>query len=525
VDVTDQSLSANLGTRSSPLATRHEKKDFISHLLQAGLIVGALAFVLVYLYIAIQRMSYSYELEWMEGGMVDHVRRLRAGLSIYAEPSLEFSPYAYAPIYLWLSAALSALVGEGFLPLRLISFLASLGTFALLFELVWRESQDAVAALLAACLFAATFQLSGFFFDVARVDSLSIFLLILTVSVARRVKTVRGAIGAGALITLTVFTKQAALPVVPAMAMYFVLTERRLAVPFALSVLGIGGVGLWALDTLYEGWASFYLFGFHAGRGTNPRNLLVFLRDMSVLWLAGVCGAIFILSRFRWRKDRREGLFYGAVALSILGAVAYSRSLRLGAYFNVYMPAHAVLALLFGLGFSEIRHSIRNLGERDARWRFASWLFLVACVVEFGSLVYRPSYQIPTPADRQAGDQLVELMAQVEGPVWLVDHGYLPALAGKETSIQYVSIQDAVSNERTRPYVQKAVLEGLRNQKYAAILISMRTHRALTNIFPEMMEALQENYSLTRETIFDDPGVFFPVTGLRLRPTWLYTPR
>jgi hypothetical protein len=101
----------------------------------------------------------------------------------------------------------------------------------------------------------------------------------------------------------------------------------------------------------------------------------------------------------------------------------------------------------------------------------------------------------------------------------------LPALAGKETSIQYVSIQDAVSNERTRPYVQKAVLEGLRNQKYAAILISMRTHRALTNIFPEMMEALQENYSLTRETIFDDPGVFFPVTGLRLRPTWLYTPR
>ena len=104
----------------------------------------------------------------MEGGMVDHVARIRHGQPLYVAQVLEFTPYIYPPLYFYMSAAASTLCGIGFFCLRFVSFLSSLLSFALIFLLVWKKTGNSLAALAATGLFAATFEIiQRFWFDVA----------------------------------------------------------------------------------------------------------------------------------------------------------------------------------------------------------------------------------------------------------------------------------------------------------------------------------------------------------------------
>jgi hypothetical protein len=64
-----------------------------SRLLRPILVLAALTATFVYVALAIVHLRYPFELEWMEGGMVDAVSRVVAGQKIYVKPSLEFAPY------------------------------------------------------------------------------------------------------------------------------------------------------------------------------------------------------------------------------------------------------------------------------------------------------------------------------------------------------------------------------------------------------------------------------------------------
>src|SRR5437867_2599 len=119
---------AGAASRSAPLGA------------DAWLAVGlGVLYLLVYLVIALRRMSFPFELEWMEGASIGHVDRLLHGLPLYAKPSLDFTPFIYPPLYFIVSAWVAKLTGNGFLPLRLVSFAASLACFALLYAIVRRE--------------------------------------------------------------------------------------------------------------------------------------------------------------------------------------------------------------------------------------------------------------------------------------------------------------------------------------------------------------------------------------------------
>ena len=104
------------------------------------LLAMAVLYIGVYVTVACLRMRYPYELEWMEGAAVDHVRWILSGRPLYVEPSLEFTPFIYTPLYFYLAAAVSKVLGVGFLPLRLVSFLASLGCLWLIGRFVQRET-------------------------------------------------------------------------------------------------------------------------------------------------------------------------------------------------------------------------------------------------------------------------------------------------------------------------------------------------------------------------------------------------
>src|SRR4029453_3921595 len=170
-------------------------------------------FVLTYLGVAVARLSYPFEVEPLEGGSLTQVRRILAGEPVYVPPTLDFTPYPYTPLYFYLSAGVAAVTGIGFAPLRFVSLAASLGSMVLIYRFVRRETGSLICAFLSAALFAATFRLGGAWFDIARVDSLMMFLLLLGAFIWRKASSGGAAFTAGFVMGLSFLTKQTALPV------------------------------------------------------------------------------------------------------------------------------------------------------------------------------------------------------------------------------------------------------------------------------------------------------------------------
>ena len=132
--------------------------------LEKVLSICACYYLAVYCIVGAVRMPFPGALEWLESSAYYQVLRVLAGQSLYVEPSLEYVPSIYPPLYFYAAALLARITGPGFLALRLVSFLSSLGSMALIGYIVYRESYRRIAGLWAAGFFAATYCVSRYIF-------------------------------------------------------------------------------------------------------------------------------------------------------------------------------------------------------------------------------------------------------------------------------------------------------------------------------------------------------------------------
>ena len=93
---------------------------FARALRSAALMAGAW-YVGVYIALAWYRVPYPFELEWMEGAMVDHVIRVLSGQNLFVPPTIDFAPFIYNPLFYYLAAIPSLVLGASHLALRLVS--------------------------------------------------------------------------------------------------------------------------------------------------------------------------------------------------------------------------------------------------------------------------------------------------------------------------------------------------------------------------------------------------------------------
>ena len=120
------------------------------------------------------RLTYPFDLEWMEGGMLAHAWRLERGLPIYSPPDGTWIPYVYPPGFSALLASLPG--GVDYVPGRLLSWAGSLAAAGAMVQIVWRQGRSWALGLVFAALFWGTFRTSGGFFDLVRPDALAIGL-------------------------------------------------------------------------------------------------------------------------------------------------------------------------------------------------------------------------------------------------------------------------------------------------------------------------------------------------------------
>lgn len=475
--------------------------------------VAAAAPIGAYLWVALHRVGYRFELDWMEGGSVELVARVASGHSLYSAPSLSFVGWTYTPLYYWVAAAVAKLTGLGFLPLRLVSILASLASIATLAWIVTRETGDRIAGLVAAGLFAATFQISGAWFDTGRVDSLFLALTLLALAWGRVACGVRGGVALGMLAFLAFFTKQTAmLALLPALA-YLAVTRRRVGIPALTTLLVLVVASTAALNASTDGWYGYYVFSELSGQPLAHQWWVGFwvddiLRQQWPLVTLILGGGVTLA----WRAKALPAagsppMYYASAAAGLIGSAWVSR-LHAGGYANVLMPAYAAIALLAGLTCARLRNG------RDRRT--ASPLLGAMLLLQLGLLAYPLGAQIPTAADRVAGAQLLARLRGLPGPVIVFRHPWYATQAGKGTFAQEEAAGDVLRSSATRG--RRALLASL--------------HRALDadNVQAVVLDgpwdvhffgtALTRDFRLQAEPI--TPSRLYPLTDVRTAPTLLY---
>ena len=116
----------------------------------AGVLICVIYYVLIVIYITLCRIRYPFSLEFAEGDALIQVLRILQGKALYAQPSFRYVALDYPPVYFYVSAWASRLIGFGFFPLRLVSFISSLGCIALIYLICRKEGTGILPALIAA---------------------------------------------------------------------------------------------------------------------------------------------------------------------------------------------------------------------------------------------------------------------------------------------------------------------------------------------------------------------------------------
>lgn len=456
----------------------------------------------------------------MEGAVLDHVRIILAGRPLYRAPSVEFTPYIYTPFYYAVVAAFARVFGVSFTLARLVSVVSIAGSFALVADFVRRESKDRLAAITAAGLFAATYELTGFWFDVARVDSLFLALLLLGTWLARFGRSFGSCIASSAVLYLAFLTKQTGIVLaLPALAFLWSTQWRRgLAASGTFVSLVVGSI-VW-MNRTSGGWFGYYVFGAPSQHEVLWDRWATLL--LQFFWAPVAVSVLFALLAFITPALRSRGwrlwAFYLALLALALGT-SYSSLLHKDGFVNVLMPGYAVLAIVTGLGYAWVRDA-QGQGATALR-AFAASSLLIA----FAVLGYDVRRALPTSRDVDAGRQMLRALSAAQGPVWAAGCGFIPSMAGHpEITAHSMALADVFKTRdaATRNRLRDDLMRTIREKRYAAIVLD----RGWELIPPEIAREVRATYRLETKLFPPTmPDACWPRTGYHTRPEELWVPR
>jgi 4-amino-4-deoxy-L-arabinose transferase-like glycosyltransferase len=424
------------------------------------------------------RLPWPLALEPVENASLQEVRRILGGQSLYVKPSLDYVPLVYPPLYFWLSAVLTHVCGEGFLPLRLVSAGSTLGCFVVVFQIVRRETDSAFAGYLSAALFAATFRVTGTFFDLARVDALCLLLMLVGTYLLRFSRGPASGVAAGLVFALAVLAKQTALGLVLPMIAYAVVTKKRASLPFVLAA--VGGI---AVSTLLCGWLTdgwYYYYTVHLPRlaGINRRMIGDFWSSniAARMWFPLILIATWRIVKPR-NRDERPIHFYLVFGVAMV-VIAWAGRIHLGGYKNALFPAYAAIAIVSGIALQALVDHFRAL--KAVRDSGKVTLLFVGLSAQLATLVYNPASCVPNRQDAAIAARLIEAIRVSPGNVFVPEETELGVRAGRRSYASWWSLLEVLKDPgETRDGMVKQGVDALRNGAFAAMLSDFDDGREL----------------------------------------------
>lgn len=479
----------------------------------------SLASILLVIVVAIGRIGHPYELEWLEGTMADHMLRVMNGQQIYAAPSTDFVAFIYPPLYYWLCAGVAALTGPDLFPMRIVALAATLGCFAMVGWIVRRETSSTVAAIAAAGLFAAAFAPGGAWFDLARVDSLFIFLVLVAAALVRFGSGHASSVAAGLVMCIALLTKQSAVMLAMPLVVYLLVYNRpravSLVVTFAITAIASHVI----LNAQSDGWYGWYVWQAPARQSyTWPVALAFWIWDLPRTFALTMVGALayFVTSP---RRGNPQLVFYFLFTGALIGA-SWLHRIHKGGFANVLLLAYVALAILGGLAIAKLLADNRDSTACTA-------LVCAAIVLQLVMHTFDPRNYIPGSMQRDAWSAIVERVRAVDGPVWLPMHGYVATQAGKQSGahVEAVYAAQMTGDTAVTNVMRRSIVAALESSHYEMIIAD----RSMESFCRDeglgwLLESMHRNYVVS-DTITSPDESLMPYTGARTRPELIYTRR
>lgn len=500
----------------------------------------AAAAVALFAWAVAQRLPYPFELEWMEGAMVDHASRIADGLPLYTAPGPEHVPFLYAPLLFWLGGLAMKVGVPGLLALRLIALGGTVGSALLIGHWVRRETGRSVAGLSAVGLFIAGYGWLAWWYDLARNDTLFVFFC-LACGYQLRHGTQRQWLWAALLATGALLAKQSAVMWLPAVGVGALLVDWRTALRFGVATAVASGIALGWLHLASDGWSTFYLFEMPRHHGLDgSRKLGFWTQDvvpMLPLLVLGLAGFV-----AQWRAGQRANALYLAAFGSGALLTSWFSRLHVGGFDNVMMYGFAGACVLGPIAAANTGRVLRLAGPVLLLVQFA-WLGQIAWARGTATL-------LPSPAHRHAHEQLAAFTAAQPGPVWIPGHGGISYRAGKGTGAHGQAIFDVLQalpklpdgmfdlsalTDRSKlaglpKRIQEAIASlldrtnaALRERHFAAIVIDEVGAGAFLAVFAQGLAA--DTYERRPGSLLDEPGAIAPLLGYDVHSPYVLVPK
>ena len=488
-------------------------------------LVFAIGYLVVFVVLAGLRSIYPFELEWIEGAVIDEIRWIMQGKPIYSEPSIFYIPLSYNPFFFILSAALMKLVGIGFLAPRMISILATLGCFVLLFLIVSEDAGHPLPGVIAAGIYAASYRFTGAWMDLAKTDSLFLLLILSAFYISRKHPNYLGTVISGLLYVLAFYTKQTALPVILVLCILSLIESRGRTWLLGLTIALVGFLTFWGLYKISDGWYPFYTFETLVYHYRAPdiwwfwKSLIKHMLPAIIVGL--LYPALTLSTKHQADKSRNLGQrhswpdhFWQNLSLVIaLVLTSWSIFFKVWTYNNDFMPACIGLGMLAGLGFG----SVLGLVHQTSLYTRVSWLragVITLLILQFGVLIYNPLTQLPTRKDRAVAKQFIDRLRKLPGDVWVYNHGFMNYLAGKSTYFQSSALGDVIGGAAMPPNTDAYQ----RRMKVAEVFFQAVSEQRFNWVISDNLRTTWTPYYLRVGSMFDGSEGFYTITGVSTRP-------
>lgn len=489
--------------------------------------LAASAHILLLLRIFFGRLTYPFDLEWMEGGMLGHALRIALGQPLYAEPSADFISYLYTPLYPFVVGSLGRVFGVSYLLGRLISLLSFFVACGVAFSAVRREADNRrlgwLWGVLAVGLVASSFPHTGAWYDLVRNDSLYLALISSSLYLLRyHHQRIGWVVVAGVLLALGFLTKQtSSVFILFAGAAMLLLHWRRLLVLVPVVGVVAGGTVL-VLDRLTQGWFWRYIFKLHQGHDlywdriwpkTELKLLSLFPAVGAVIGLWLLVMLVRWVGQRRWpNADERRRLYWFVLVIVgvAISAIGFATQ---WAVENAYIPGFYFAAIFAGVAGADLTRQAQQ-ARRPLLLTGLTVLVGVALAVQLTMQLYRPAKHLPQAGWRAAGMRLMERLKNVRGPILMPYHPFYPYLVGKAAGYHQMGINDVTRAGLPFP---ATIRQRAYKQHYAAIVLDTSPERRPDYDF--LLEAYKFSHHLGSD---ESPGV---VTGYRVRPRYVLVPK
>ena len=231
--------------------------------------------VVAFLVVALSRLTFPLELEWMEGGSVLQALRFQRGLPLYPEPSAAGVQHLYTPLYSMVLGGLGFILPLGLALARIVSLVSVMATSVAIYQIVGYEGRPRSHLLAGVGIYLSSYVFAYRWYDVGRADSMCMALVLWSLLLLRRSwGDVRKAIWAGVLMGLAFWTKQTAFIFVVGSGAAALLVAPRQTWFYAATVGVIGFGGLVLGQWMSDGWMWTYIYELHQSHPFNRERFV-----------------------------------------------------------------------------------------------------------------------------------------------------------------------------------------------------------------------------------------------------------